>query len=244
VKSQSRTVRTAPTKTYPGTARGATFRWVRSTKSAKPTSGRSASNSGVGSRRKFYVLVSLVGLLSLTSVLLLALAPAPLTQGTSTSLFAIDKPPSMDAVFATAVPVAKQRWNSIFVHHSGTASGNGDSLAAGAGGLADHFLIGNGSGCVDGEVQLGRRWSSQLAAGEVPGTRSIASDCITICVVGDFDRSTPTPTQRLRLAQLVNTLQARLGIGASQVYLHHGTGTPADAGSRFPVASFREQLLP
>lgn len=203
-----------------------------------------AAANGEASRRKFYVFVSLVGLLSLTSVLLLALAPAPLTQGTATSLFAIDQPRSMDAVFDTAVPVKKQRWKSIFVHHSGTTSGNADSLATRSGGLADHFLIGNGSGCMDGEVQMGHRWSEQLTAGEVPGTRSISPDCISICVIGDLDRSQPTPTQRLRLAQLVTTLQSRLGVSAGQVFLHQGTGTPADVGSRFPVASFREQLLP
>jgi hypothetical protein len=244
VKSQSRTVRTAPTKSYPGTARGRASRWMRARKSAKPATGAAAATTGAGSRRKFCVFVSLLGLLSLTSVLLLALAPAPLTQGTATSLFAIDQPRSMDAVFETAVPVTKQRWKSIFVHHSGTTSGNADTLAARSGGLADHFLIGNGSGCMDGEVQMGHRWSGQLPAGEVPGTRSIASDCITICVVGDFDHSQPTPTQRLRLAQLVTTLQSRLGVSAGQVYLHQGTGTAADVGSRFPVASFREQLLP
>ena len=243
MKSQSRTVRTAPTK-YPGTARGRASRWIRAAKSAKPASGGPTQNVGTGSRRKFVVFVSLVALLSLTSVLLLALAPAPLTQGTATSLFALDQPRSMDAVFETSVPVTKQRWKSIFVHHSRTPTGNADMLASGNGGLADHFLIGNGSGCIDGEIQMGHRWSGQLPAGEVPGTQSIASDCISICLVGDFDHSTPTPTQRQRLAQLVNTLQGGLGVSAAQVYLHQGSGTPADVGSRFPVASFREQLLP
>lgn len=150
----------------------------------------------------------------------------------------------MDGVFDTGVPVVSQRWRSIFIHHSRTGSGNADTLANKAGGLADHFVIGNGAGCVDGEVQIGHRWSVQLPAGEVPGTRSVAADCITICVVGDLDRTAPTPTQRLRLTQLVNTLQGRLGVTADRVYLHQGTGTAADIGRSFPVASFREHLLP
>jgi hypothetical protein len=198
----------------------------------------------VSPRRKFYVFVSLVGLLSLTSVLLLALAPAPLTPGSAASLFAIDQPRSMDAVFDIGVPVPKQRWGSIFVHHSQTASGNADTFANQPGGLADHFVIGNGAGCVDGEVQMGQRWMAQLPPGQVRGTQSIPNDCITICVVGDFDRSAPTPTQQLRLTQLVQTLQGRLGVSADRVYLHQGTRTAADIGTRFPAAAFRAQLLP
>jgi len=180
----------------------------------------------------------------MTSVLLLALAPAPLSQGSAASLFAIDQRASMDAVFDTGVPVVKGRWKSIFIHHSRTGSGNADVLSGPAGGLADHFVIGNGSGCVDGEVQVGHRWSAQLPPGEVPGTKSIAADCISICLVGDLDRAAPTPTQRLRLTQLVHTLQSRLGVAADRVYLHNGSGTAADIGTAFPLASFREQLLP
>lgn len=177
-------------------------------------------------------------------MLLLALAPAPLTAGTAASLYAIDHPNSIDAVFDTGVPVVSQRWRSIFIHHSRTGSGNADTLASRAGGLADHFVIGNGAGSVDGEVQIGHRWSAQLPAGEVPGTRSVATDCITVCVVGDFDRTTPTPTQRVRLTQLVQALQSRLGVSADRVYLHQGTATAADVGRNFPVAGFRQQLLP
>ena len=244
VKSQSRTVRTAPHKARwaAHAAKTRPFRPAGVTAKAKST-GAAASGPGGGPRRKFVVFVSLVGLLTLTSCLLLALAPAPLTPGTVASLFAIDAR-SMDAVFHTSVPVTKQRWRSIYIHHSGTPSGNAESLGRRVDGLADHFVIGNGVGCVDGEVQIGHRWSSQLPAGTVPGTSSVAPDCISICVVGDFDRAVPTPTQRMRLTQLVQSLQGRLGLSDEQVYLHQGTGTAADIGSRFPVASFREQLLP
>ena len=46
-------------------------------------------------RRSLIVLGSLVGLLTATSALLLALAPAPLAPEASGSLFAIDVPQSM-----------------------------------------------------------------------------------------------------------------------------------------------------
>lgn len=203
-----------------------------------------APRGGPRSRRNFLVFISLTGLLSLTSILLLALAPAPLTAEAAGSLFAIDQRGSMDAVFNTDVPVTKRRWNYIYVHQSKAPTGNAATLGARPGGLADHFVIGNGTGCIDGEVQIGHRWTAQLDPGAVPGLAQIRGDCISICVVGDLDRTPPSPTQRLRLIQLVHTLQSRLGVAAARVYLHQGTGTAADAGRQFPAAAFREQLLP
>jgi hypothetical protein len=253
VKTRTRSIRTAPAKAFPRTAasdktkptRGLPNSGTGRAPARSGTSGYKPIQTTAASRRRFTVFLSLVGLLSLTSALLLALAPDPLAPGSAASLFALDqRGSSMDAVFDTGVPVAKGRWKSIFIHHSRTPSGNADTLASPIGGLADHFVIGNGSGCVDGGVQIGNRWSNQLPAGEVPGTRSIATDCVSICVVGDFDRTAPTPTQQLRLTQLVHTLQSRLGVGAAQVYLHQGTNTAADIGSAFPVAALREQLLP
>jgi hypothetical protein len=186
-------------------------------------------------------------LLSGTSVLLLALAPAPLKPDAAASLFALDAPHgprSMDVIFDTPHPVADGRWKTIYVHHSQTASGNAATLGARPGGLGDHFVIGNGSGCVDGEVQVGHRWAAQLPAGPATPTTSVRPDCISICLVGDFNRTAPTPTQRMRLAQLVTTLQARLKIGADSVYLVQGSNTPADAGRHFPLDAFRQQLQP
>ena len=49
--------------------------------------------------------------------------------------------------------------------------------------------------------------------------------------------------QRMRLAQLVNALQGRLGSG-DRVWLVQGTNTAADAGRHFPVDDFRRQLTP
>src|SRR5438045_340643 len=56
------------------------------------------------SQRKFIVFSTLLAVLSLTSALLMALAPAPLVPDAATSLFAVDEPRSLDVIFQTRSP--------------------------------------------------------------------------------------------------------------------------------------------
>ena len=172
-----------------------------------------------GSNRKVIVFAALAGTLTITSALLLALAPAPLTAEATTSLFAVDTPRNLDVIFDTTVPSAPNRWKYIYIHHSATASGNTAALAQSAG-LADHFVIGNGDGCVDGELQITQHWAQQESIlTPPPGISHMDPACISVCLVGDFDQTRPTPTQLRRLGQLVNALQARLQIPADQVWM-------------------------
>jgi hypothetical protein len=197
--------------------------------------------------RRVVVLTSLVSVLTLTSALLLALAPPPLTPDVSNRLFAIETPQTMDVIFQTDTPMRTGRWKYIYVHHSTTTAGNALSLAqlsaGGTGGVADHFVIGNGDGSVDGEVQIGPRWNTQSMAGVPNGATSIDPDCISICLIGNFDRGVPTPTQLRRLEQLVSALQGRLRIPATSVFLDQ-SASAAGVGRYFPQTAFREQLLP
>lgn len=213
---------------------------------AGKTSSRTASGGDPSpTRRRVAVLVSLVGVLTLTSALLRALAPAPLNPQASSSLFAIEAPQSLDEIFSTASqPVAEGRWHFIYIHHSGTLSGNAQTIAESAGGLPDHFVIGNGDGCEDGAIQIGQRWSQQLEPGAIPGTKQMKLDYISICLIGDFNQTRPTATQQRRLAQLVSTLQNRLGIPRGNVFVLDGVGTPAGVGHYFPTAEFKAQILP
>jgi hypothetical protein len=109
---------------------------------------------------------------------------------------------------------------------------------------ADHFVIGNGDGAVDGEIQIGQRWDTQVPAAPPIGATRIDNDCISICLVGDYDKSRPTPTQLRRVTQLVSALQARFRIAASDVSLISQPNSPAATGRYFPASAFREQLLP
>ena len=246
MKTKARSVRTAPGHLFGGNGFSVRPASGKSRTSARPAAAATApaAAESAQSRRKFYVFLGLVGLLSGTSGLLLALAPAPLSPGSAGSLFAIDQPRSMDVIFNTNVAVADGRWKYIYVHHSQTPTGNASTLGGRPGGLPDHFVIGNGAGGVDGEVQIGHRWTAQLPAGQIPGTQGVDPACVSICLVGDFDRTPPTAMQRMRLTQLVRALQTRLGIGSDRVWFVQGTGQPADAGRHFPVDDFRRQLNP
>lgn len=197
------------------------------------------------SHRKFIVFSTLLGVLSLTSALLMALAPAPLVPDAASSLFAVDEPRSMDVIFETKTPVPANRWRYIYIHHSQTASGNAITLGQPTNGLGDHFVIGNGDGCVDGEIQIGQRWNHQHPATPPSGANKIDAQCISICLVGDFDRTVPTPTQMRRLTQLVGALQGQLHIDANSVLLIDQQGqSAAGIGRYFPKTAFRGQLLP
>ncbi|HLL87826.1 MAG TPA: N-acetylmuramoyl-L-alanine amidase, partial [Tepidisphaeraceae bacterium] len=69
--------------------------------------------------------------------------------------------------------------------------------------------------------------------------------CITICLVGDFDRSLPTPAQMRRLTQLVTALQGRLRIPAGNVMLMTDAAPgAAGTGRYFPTAVLKDALLP
>jgi hypothetical protein len=159
-------------------------------------------------RRNWIVLVGLVAFMAITGTILKTLAPAPLAPDATGSLYAVG-PEQISRIFDIPVALKPGRWHSIYVHHSMTQSGSAATLAQDAGGIADHFLIGNGDPIADGAVETGSRWSHQVEAGSVSGVE-ISPDCISICMVGDFNRARPSPTQQAHLLELVGTLQQRL----------------------------------
>jgi hypothetical protein len=196
------------------------------------------------SKRKIVVLTSLVALLSLASALLLALAPPPLVAEGYNSLSASDHGPFLDEIFKTAVAAKPEQWKFIYLHQSATTSGNASTLARPESGVCDHFIIGNGNGCQDGELEVSPRWNNQQAAAAPLGVDHIEPSCISVCIVGDFDHSMPTPVQLRRLTELVSTLQTQFRIGADKVILLSDTASPSSVGRYFPITAFRDQILP
>jgi hypothetical protein len=196
------------------------------------------------SKRNIVVLTTLVALLTFTSALLLALAPPPISGESYSSLSASDHRQFLDEVFKTATPTKSDQWQYIYIHHSGTDGGSAETLSIPGKGICDHFIIGNGDGAQDGEIEIGPRWNQQQPAAAPLGVDHIEPTCVSICIVGDFDKAMPTPMQLRRLNQLVGTLQAQLRIPAQKVILLNDTATPSSVGRYFPVTAFRDQLLP
>lgn len=189
------------------------------------------------SRRNVVVLAGLLGSLSLTSVLLLALSPNPLTPDATRQLLATDQDEALNTIDSAAKPIESGRWSYVFIHHSRSGGGNMEQL-----GNADHFVIGNGEGAVDGAIQIGPRWNEQLPA-NVPGVQT-GEKCISICLVGDFDQTAPTAVQVRQLERLVKFLQIRYGIRANGILSQDLSGEIGGIGRFFPRRAFAQQLQP
>ncbi len=206
-------------------------------------SGRSAAKR-IPSRRKALVFLSLVTVLSVTSLLLRAMAPLPMQPDAYSTLIGFAGSDLHDALFANLqTPVQEGRWQYVYIHHSKTLGGNALSLGRTPSGVGDHFVIGNGDGLADGELQISQRWNHQQSAESPTSDFGVDPACISICIVGDLDQTPPTSLQLGRLGQLVQTLQMRCRVPSSQVqWLQNGQPSVAGIGCNFPADVFQKQL--
>ena len=141
-----------------------------------------------------------------------------------------------EAAWAPAGP--ERRWQFIVVHHSATPSGsaaefNRMHIAKGWDELGYHFVIGNGTGSRDGEVEVGSRWETQKhgAHCKVLGHPEYNDVGIGICLVGNFGVTHPSESQMASLARLVRFLMNRYDIPRTRIY-GHGQLKPTDCPGR------------
>ncbi len=204
------------------------------TKSTKPRAPRQSPAQAADNRRPLVVFVTLIAFVTGTSALLLALSRPPLTPD---SLYAIESTGAgVQSIFQTQNPIAPSAWRTIYIHHSRTPDGNSQSLAQPTGELADHFVITNGQGGSDGQIEVSQRWHQQT-----PGLY-INRESISICVIGDLDRALPTNKQLQTLDTLVTALQAQLQIPPQNIIIRDDPNSPAGIGQYFPTTAFRSQL--
>lgn len=164
----------------------------------------------------------------------------------------LGRTPESDPVFQTRRQLDRQRWNSIVIHHSGSAAGDAQSItrehvASGLKGLGYHFVIGNGNGLGDGVVHVGYRWIDQLPGAHVSGPQQDEYNerSIAICLVGNGDKRPFTDRQLAQLVGLIQRLQDQLQIPARNVYLHRDLSRVTTSPGRFfPTAWLQDQLLP
>jgi len=142
-------------------------------------------------------------------------------------------------VRAWKVPLHRA-WRYILIHHSATDVGSAAQFDAfhkktrGWEGLGYDFVIGNGTGSGDGQVEVGYRWTEQKVGAHAGPNNPRNKDGIGICLVGDFTKTKPTAAQMRALARLCNFLAAYCGIPRENFLLHGDVRDTTCPGPNFP----------
>jgi N-acetyl-anhydromuramyl-L-alanine amidase AmpD len=147
-------------------------------------------------------------------------------------------------------PLGQERaWQFIVVHHSATATGSATEFdrmhkANGWDELGYHFVIGNGTGTGDGEIEVGSRWPKQKhgAHTKVANHPEYNDLGIGICLVGNFDVTHPSEAQMQSLARLIRFLQDRYGVPRSHIYGHGQLKATNCPGRNFDYADLFRRL--
>ena len=158
-------------------------------------------------------------------------------------------PPGLSQAFQRLLDrtrIIPGRWDYIVVHHSATAMGSVQGMyhyhlkvRHMENGLAYHFVIGNGRGMGDGQIAIGRRWTSQLNGGHL-ASEALNARSLGICLVGNFDRDLPTKRQLATLEALTRYLMKRCSITKAGVKTHQQINT---IGTRCPGRLFDDDAF-
>jgi hypothetical protein len=150
--------------------------------------------------------------------------------------------------------ISERKWIVIVIHHSATDKGNMAGIDSnhrnvkGWDGIGYDFVIGNGRGSGDGQVEVTYRWLKQVTGAHCGGTPDNWANeyGIGICLIGDFTKTQPTYRQMVSLQKLVRFLKDRYKIPESRIYGHQDvpgyTRGSVCPGKYFPMGSFKRSL--
>ena len=141
--------------------------------------------------------------------------------------------------------VSARDWKHIVIHHTASESGNVATIHAEHlnrkdkngnhwKGIGYHFLIGNGTGMSDGEIEPTFRWKQQMQ-GAHAGNDEYNQHGIGICLVGNFQDHRPSTAQLASIKRLVGVLKREYGLKSSQVVGHRDVKATACPGNMFPL---------
>lgn len=142
--------------------------------------------------------------------------------------------------------VAERDWKYIVIHHTATSRGSVESIHQTHLarrdrngnpwlGIGYHFVIGNGNGMRDGEIEPTFRWRQQLH-GAHAGVGDYNRQGIGIALIGNFDKHRPTTAQLVSVKRLVAALKTEYGIAARKVVGHSDIRATVCPGRYFPLA--------
>lgn len=146
-----------------------------------------------------------------------------------------------------------REWRYIVIHHTATKRGSVESIhethlkrkdKSGKPwmGIGYHFVIGNGHGMGDGDVEPTFRWREQLH-GAHAGNDEYNQHGIGVVLVGDFEDAPPSAEQLTAVKRLVAFLKDEYDIPADRIVGHDEIKTTACPGKYFPLAAVRQSTL-
>jgi len=144
-------------------------------------------------------------------------------------------------------------WRYIVLHHTAASSGNVESIHNAHlknkdkngqpwQGIGYHFVIGNGRGMNDGEIQPTFRWRRQLA-GAHAGVNEYNQHGIGIVLVGNLEQAPPTERQLEAVIRLVSELSRRYEIATTDIIGHGDVKATECPGRHFPLAEVRTRVV-
>ncbi|MBC8379629.1 MAG: hypothetical protein H8E62_10685 [Planctomycetes bacterium] len=170
------------------------------------------SESGMnmaGQNRNVAVLFSLIASMTVGALILMSLDHNGPSAG-AYSLSSYLRLDPVDEVVRNTIKNEVVQWNRIEIVYSKTGGGNVKELALltglADGGSADvHFVVCNGKGGDDGQIQAAGFWAKQQPCGSKPGT-------IRICVISDRRSDGVTDNQLQRTDALAESLSRTFDI--------------------------------
>ena len=146
----------------------------------------------------------------------------------------------------------EKKWSAIIIHHSATPNGNAAIFdrwhreGYNWDGVGYDFVIGNGTDSGDGQVEVTFRWREQRTGAHCKTPENWANEeGVGICLVGDFNYTSPTAGQMQSLVKLVGFLRRRYGISESRIYGHKdtpGARVTDCPGNNFPMRRLKSML--
>ncbi|MAG93786.1 MAG: N-acetylmuramoyl-L-alanine amidase [Planctomycetaceae bacterium] len=141
--------------------------------------------------------------------------------------------------------VPARDWQYIVIHHTASSSGSVESIHEAhikrkdkSGnpwqGIGYHFVIGNGSGMGDGVIEPTFRWREQMH-GAHAGSNDHNQHGVGVCLVGNFEETSPSAEQLAAVKRLVGILKTEYGINSDGVIAHRDVKATACPGKYFPL---------
>jgi N-acetyl-anhydromuramyl-L-alanine amidase AmpD len=147
---------------------------------------------------------------------------------------------------------AARDWKYIVLHHTATEQGDVESIHESHLknkdkngkpwlGIGYHFVIGNGQGMTDGEIEPTFRWKQQLQ-GAHAGVADYNQSGVGIVLVGNFEEKPPTAAQVASVKRLIRVLSREYEIEATQVVGHSDVKATECPGRQFPLSQIRDSV--